>query len=201
MKKRETVLLGSLLLLLIAQVGVLVLVNLRPRPSTFVQHTPIPTLIPVLPVMAAKSDWQGGECRISALNLIGDWVQTGKSENDLFLFDSLNGDSCQGTFTTDVLPLFREPNLWYPGAIACASCHGEDLKLAAAHLSLVSYQAILAGANRNDSSASGEDILGSKDGWQKSKLYNQLFTRQMPFGRPANSPQEGPIVRVGKINK
>ena len=83
--------------------------------------------------------------------------------------------------------LFKEANLWYSGALACASCHNADLTKASAQLNLSDYQGILAGSRRTSPDAKGNDILGGGN-WEQSKLYEVLITRKgqplaMPLGR------------------
>ncbi len=171
--------------------------------------TPAPTAtriaIPPLATLPAASDRSQpvsltvGECRVEALDLIGAWVQANKPEKEDFPFKSLDGKDCTASFAADVLPLFTQPNIWYGGAIACSACHNADLANASAQMDLSSYAGILAGSRRADASAQGQDILGSGAGWEKSKLYQMIFTRAMPMGRPASSPQKGPVITVGKL--
>jgi len=39
-------------------------------------------------------------------------------------------------------------------------------------------------------------VLGGGN-WTESIMYQQLIDRQMPLGRPPNSPAKGPVVNVG----
>jgi len=162
--------------------------------------TPIPTLIPATlaaPAVAGQSLLVQGQCSVYALDLIGAWVKAGKAETASFTFIDEENRTCQATFARDVQPLFSEPNIWYPGAIACTTCHGSEFKLAPANLSLVDYQNILAGSRRSEANPPGQDILGDNQTWEKSRLYIQLFTKQMPVGRPSSSPARGPLIRAG----
>jgi len=163
-------------------------------------RTPIPTLIPAtLPVPQAAGG--GGavtaKCSITAVDLLGAWVTAGASESDPFDFTDVNGTLCQGTFSQDIIPLFRDANLWYSGALACASCHGSNIEAASARLDLSNYAGILAGAQRASTEAKGNDILGGGN-WEQSKLYEVLISRSMPLGLPADSPAKGPTVQAGK---
>jgi hypothetical protein len=162
-------------------------------------HTPIPTLVrATLPAPSSgqmQSVSEKGLCKITALDLIGAWVKAGKPESEPFPFKSDDGKDCLGKFSADVQPLFSEPNLWYQGAIACTACHGADVKVAAASMSLGSYAGLLAGSYRDAQGANGTDILSAD--WEKSTLYTKIFTRQMPVGRPPNSPQKGPTIMAG----
>lgn len=204
MKNRPLTLI--ILALFLFQVAILVLVNFNPfGPPKPVQFTPIPTLAPAtLPPLSAQSQQFNigkGECRITALDLMTAWVAAETPESDPFEFKSEDGLDCRAGFEQDVLPLFNQPNIWYAGAIACTTCHSQDTAKSAANLSLNSYQDILAGSRRTSPQQKGQDILKSKDGWERSILYIQLFTRQMPVGRPFDSPQKGPILRVGTIQR
>jgi hypothetical protein len=162
-------------------------------------HTPIPTLVrATLPVLSPQKEARAiqGECKIAALDLIGAWVQAGKPQSDPFDFKSADGKDCQGDFAADVQPLFNQPNLWFPGALACSACHGPDLQKSAAKMDLSTYEGILAGSRRSSPNAAGQDILAGP--WEKSRLYTMLFTRQMPIGRPPDSPAKGPEISAGK---
>jgi hypothetical protein len=165
--------------------------------------TPIPTLYPANMAAPTKSVSQGnynrGQCEIAALDLIAAWVQAGKPEQAAFDFQDTSGRTCQGTFETDVFPLFSEPNIWFSGAIACNACHNADLKNAPVNLSLANYTDILAGSHRTDLSQAGQDILGSGGPWEKSKLYFMITSHLMPVGRPASSPDKGPEIHVGSF--
>ncbi|NOZ00169.1 MAG: hypothetical protein GXP40_13365 [Chloroflexi bacterium] len=165
------------------------------------ERTPIPTLIPATLPVAQPGEGggaaQGAKCSVNGVDLIGAWVAAGSPEEDAFNFTDLNGAACQGTFSEDVKPLFTEANLWYPGALACSSCHGSDVEIASARLSLSSYAGIVAGSQRASAEAKGNDILGGGN-WEEATLYDVLYTsRTMPMGRPADSPPEGPVVFAG----
>ncbi|NMB86884.1 MAG: hypothetical protein GYA17_00910 [Chloroflexi bacterium] len=169
-----------------------------------VQRTPIPTLIPATavaaPVLYQQTNVIQGDCPIAALDLIGAWVTAGKPETDPFEFQGMDGSTCQGTFEDDIHPLFTVPNLWFTGAIACSSCHGPEVNQSAAQMDLSTYAGVLAGSRRESpDDPKGEDILGSDTSWEESKLYIQIFTRQMPMGRPIDSPQKGPTVHAGTL--
>ncbi len=165
-----------------------------------VERTPVPTLIPAtLPAPSGQTSPSGhGQCRVAALDLIGAWVKAGHPETDAFTFQAVDQSTCHGTYAADVQPLFSEPNLWFNGSIACASCHGENVANSAARMSLTSYAAILSGAGRQDQNSAGQNILDDgKGSWEKSQLYTMIFSRQMPMGRPADSPTNGPVILAG----
>lgn len=165
-------------------------------------RTPIPTLIPATlpaPKMGALPiSFGDGECKVAALDLIGAWVKAGKPQEKTFSFSSITNTECEGAFPNDIQPLFKQPNIWYAGAIACVTCHGEEVSQSPAGLSLVNYQNILSGSQRTDANSKGNDILGDDTTWEKSKMYIKIFTRQMPVGRPPTSPEKGPVINAGK---
>jgi hypothetical protein len=177
--------------------------------SAMVYRTPIPTLIPAtLPVQAL-----GGEpavfnkCQIAAVDLLGAWVSAGVPETDFFTFTDVKERSCEAVFARDVLPLFLESNLWYPGSLSCASCHQSDLAKALQNMDLSSYAGILAGSGRANGEPKGNDILGSGV-WEESLLYQMVYApdgksligRQiMPLGRTADVPANGPLIFAGQI--
>jgi hypothetical protein len=164
-------------------------------------QTAIPTLFPAALAaptrMVSQAGYGTGECEIAALDLIAAWVKAGKPEQPGFDFLDRNGLACQGTFSSDILPLFIQPNVWYSGATACASCHNADIKTAQVNLSLIDYANILAGSHRAESTSPGQDILGNSGPFEKSKLYFMITTHLMPVGRPPNSPDMGPNIHVG----
>jgi hypothetical protein len=171
------------------------------EPAAVGQRTPIPTLPrATLPPSTGSPQFGAGECRIAALTLIGSWVEADKPESEPFPFESISGDACQGTFDQDILPLFNQANIWYPGTVACTACHSEPLDRADARLDLSTHESILAGSRRESSEASGQDILGDGDSWEQSRLYIQIFTKQMPPRRPVTSPPEGPVIRTGELS-
>jgi len=163
-----------------------------------VARTPVPTLaaatLPAPDFSVASPTF--ARCRIAAVNLIGAWVSAGYSETDTFTFTDVDGKSCEANFTDDVQQLFLESSLWYPSALACASCHQPDMTVASAQMDLSSYQGMLMGSRRVDG-AQGNDIFGGGV-WENSLLYEMLYVRKyMPLGRPPEVPAEGPIVFAG----
>jgi hypothetical protein len=169
----------------------------RGRPV--VDATPIPTLAAAtLPASDFSiSNPSLDRCRIAAVDLIAAWVAAGYSDTEPFAFTDIDGASCQANFEEDVLPLFTEANLWFPGSLSCAACHQPDLKMASAQLDLSSYQGMLMGSLRTSQNAKGEDILGGGD-WERSKLYEVLYDQKTePLGRPPSLPAEGPVIFAG----
>ncbi len=203
MKNNSSLLTLTLFALLLLQAALLFLVFSPPPGPTVVSRTAIPPLrqatLPPANLTTYQNTLQTGECEIAALDLLAAWAAADAPELETFSFNSVDGKNCQTTYTDSVAVLFHEPNLWYGGAIACTSCHGDDVTRAAANLSLVDHASILSGSRRTDSQAKGQDILGLTGPWNQSKLYVQIFTRQMPIGRPFESPQAGPLIRVGTV--
>jgi hypothetical protein len=172
----------------------------RPPEPTPAGPTPIPTLIPVekgAPTRQLDKAASGVKCNIVALDLIGAWVKSGKPETAPFEFTSVEGKACAGTFASDVQPLFTTPNLWFSGAPACVTCHTSDVSEATANMSLGTYAGILAGSHRTDNNTPGDNVLGEANAWEQAKLYFMITTRQMPVGRPADSPEKGPVIQAG----
>jgi cytochrome c peroxidase len=162
-------------------------------------HTPIPTLIPAtLPAVGMGNvEVAEAKCTVTARTILSAWVSSGYHETDPFQFQDDNSNTCQATFT-DLKPLFTEANLWYSGALACASCHNSEIATTSANMDLSSYAGILAGGKRSSPEVKGEDILGGGV-WEQSKLYDMLFVKQqMPFGRPPGAVvQDGPTIQAG----
>ena len=174
--------------------------NCRQGGRARLAHTPIPTLNPAGLAANALSypvELESENCSVMAEALLSAWVTAGFSEKDYFNFVDANNTDCAATFV-DLQPLFTQGNLWYPGALACSSCHNADLGAASAQLDLSSYAGILAGSRRTAGSAQGEDILGNGN-WEASRLYQVLFVlKQMPPGRPADASLEaGPMLYAG----
>ncbi len=164
-------------------------------------HTPISTLVQAtlqdngVPFSSASSP---EACTVSAAALLSAWVTAGSPETQPFPFTDANNVACQGTFA-DVQPLFSESNLWYPGALACTSCHNAGLSSAAsAQLDLSSFAGVQAGSHRSSGGTSGVNILGAGN-WQSSRLNQVLFVlREMPYGRSTNAvPEAGPTLLAG----
>jgi hypothetical protein len=162
--------------------------------------TPIPTLIP-----ASHSEAQMGagatefnKCQVAAADLIGAWVTAKSPETEPFAFTDVSGKSCEGTFASDIQPLFVENGLWYANAIGCVSCHNGDLTERSAGLDLTSYAAIQMGSGRADANAKGADILGGGN-WESSKLYAVLVKQGLvAAGHSADTPAATLVLFVGQ---
>lgn len=175
--------------------------------------TPIPTLPAATfpaPKVGADAVAARPTCRIAAVNLIGEWVKAGASENEAFTFTDVNSKKCTATFKDDVQKLFVTSNLWYSGAQACITCHFSDVKKATMFMDLSSYAGIIAGSQRKDGQPKGNDILGGGD-WDKALLHKMLYAPNgktqldpvrpaMPLGRSALNPPieaDGPLISAG----
>ena len=161
-------------------------------------RTPVPTLaaatLPAPDFSVAAPSF--ARCRIAAVDLIGAWVSAGYSDTETFTFTDVDGKACEANFKDDVQKLFLESNLWYPGALACASCHQSDMTVASAQFDQSSYEGMLMGSRRVDG-AKGNDVFGGGI-WEESLLYENLYVKKyMPLGRPPEVPAEGPIVFAG----
>lgn len=185
----QKILYGVLVLFII---GILVyigfistLAGAKPAP----ERTPIPTLIAATlpaPQVAAGP----AKCAVRAVDMFASWINSGYPETEPFDVVSQDGSLCTASFKVDVLPVFNEANLWYPGAPACTTCHNTTLAATGAQMDLSSYSGILAGSRRASPDAKGNDILGGGN-WEQSLLYEVLITRRgqalaMPLGRPVD---------------
>jgi mono/diheme cytochrome c family protein len=164
-------------------------------------HTPIPTLAPAaIPTQAAAVPTAArAVCSVTARDLLNTWVSAGYTETQSFTFRDINENICQAAFA-DVITLFTQLGLWYPGVLACDACHNSDVSIAAAGLDMSSYSGILAGARRTSSVSQGVDILGGGN-WGRSILNQQLFVYQlMPFGAPPGAlSAAGPTIQAGAL--
>jgi len=174
----------------------------------FVARTPVPTLaaatLPAPDFSIAAPTFE--RCSIAAVDLLGAWVSAGYSDTEKFTFTDIDGKTCEGNFTRDVQPLFLESNIWYPGSLSCSSCHTPDLATAFMNMNLSTYEGILAGSQRANGEAQGNDILGGGD-WEQSLLYQMLYAPNgtttigrpaMPLGRPMDVPAKGPVIFAGE---
>jgi hypothetical protein len=135
-------------------------------------------------------------CRVHAVDLLGAWVTAGKPEQESFAFTDATGRACQGTFEADILPLFAQANLWYPGALSCRTCHGADVNTSYARMDLSSYAGILAGSGRESVDKQGDDILGAGQ-WEDATLFEKLTKGEMPPNGPAGLDPRGPLIAAG----
>jgi hypothetical protein len=166
-------------------------------------RTSIPTLIPATlpPPQIGKVAVFKPKCRVAATELLKEWINSGYPETDPFQFTDADGKACTATYTDDVTILFHEANIWYSGALPCASCHNADVAKAQANMDLSTYEGILMGSRRIPADAKGNDILGGGV-WDQSKLHEVLIARKgqplaMPLGRPVDMDAEKVFVFAG----
>ncbi len=142
-------------------------------------RTPVPTLIPRAGInpLGGGDTTEFDQCQVLAADLIGAWATAGHPATEPFPFTDLDGQSCQGTFTEDIQPLFVENSIWFPGSLGCISCHNAELSDRSRGLDLSSYEAILLGTRRVQGSTSpGTDIFGRGE-WENSILHEVLFNQ------------------------
>lgn len=162
-------------------------------------RTPIPT-VGHAPIPAMVSQDTSGKCQVRALDLLGAWVTAGASETEPFAFNDVNGNTCEGSFSEDIHPLFAEANIWSPGSSSCDSCHSADLaKTSAAKLDLTTYAGILAGSQRESADVKGTDILGGGN-WESSLLYEYTYAHPALRTGHGDAPSNGPLVFAGKAS-
>jgi hypothetical protein len=171
------------------------------RAAPLVVRTPIPTLIPVKqgssPMESSSAEFN--QCEIAAADLVGAWVSAGSSPTGVFPFTDGNGQSCEGSYSVDIVPLFVENNLWSSRAIGCVSCHNSDLSARSGGLDLTSYDAMRLGAGRVDANAKGSDIFGGGN-WKASSLYNVLVNQGLvAAGHSAETPAKTVILYAGNV--
>ncbi len=173
--------------------------NCSPVAQPAIVHTSVPTLIPAsLPNQVSGTQVVAeAVCTLPARELLQIWVTAGSKQDNSFGFLDQSKSICIGSFA-NILPLFTQPNLWYPGAPACDACHNSNLSSAAANLDLSSYQGILAGGKRTSPVGKGEDILGGGV-WESSLLNKVLFIYQTmpPAAPPGALSVDGPTVIAG----
>ncbi len=118
-------------------------------------------------------------CEVTAVSLIGAWVDAGVPEGD-FPFESLNGEACTGDFAADVLPLFTTEDVWFEGSQACTECHFDNSEDSRHEMDLSSYEGIMRGGDVL-SEPPGVQIVIPGD-WSNSKLRARLRNNRMPPG-------------------
>ena len=155
--------------------------------------------------MAAGSAMVGeGECEVTAVDLLGAWVEAGSPELDAFAFAALDGAECSGTFDADIQPLFTTNGLWFEGAQACTGCHFANSENSYHEMDLSSYEGIMIGGDAL-SEPPGVPILGQSEfgatdyDWAHSKLRGRLRNNRMPPGWEFDITEEnrdGPTLDV-----
>jgi len=148
---------------------------------------PPPTQAPEETQPAPVILFPDGGAAVKAVDVIGYWVDAGAPEFDPFDYIGIDGNTYQGTFEVDILPLFTTNNLWYEGSQACTGCHFANSENSYHEMDLGTYAGILAGGDVL-SEPPGVPILGhSAPGatdfnWDTSKLRARLRNNRMPPG-------------------
>ncbi len=138
-----------------------------------------------------------GECEVTAVDLIGAWVDAGASDTAAFSFTAADGSTCQGTFAEEILPLFTQPGIWFENSPSCNSCHNGNTETSLHEMDLNTYEGIMKGADVL-SDPPGAPILVAGD-WHASKLRDRLRNNRMPPGMPfdiTTTNRNGPCVEV-----
>ncbi len=139
-----------------------------------------PLFIQTSAYAAAPDEMQAaGECAVTAVSLIGAWVNAGAAEGS-FPFTATDGQLCTGDFSTDVLPLFSTDNIWFEGSEACTNCHFDNSEDSRHEMDLSSLEGILRGADAL-SEPPGVPVVVPGD-WENSKLRARLRDNRMPPG-------------------
>ncbi|MFQ5434852.1 MAG: hypothetical protein ACE5FD_08245, partial [Anaerolineae bacterium] len=135
----------------------------------------------------AVSASSGNGAAIKAVDLLEAWVNAGASEQDAFDYVGFDGNTYQGSFETDVLPLFTTKGIWYDGSRSCDSCHFANSAASAHEMDLSSYEGIMTGGDAL-SDPPGVPLLGQSEfgdtdyNWGDSKLRGRLRNNRMPPG-------------------
>ncbi|MBK7894359.1 MAG: c-type cytochrome [Anaerolineaceae bacterium] len=136
---------------------------------------------------------------VSAVALIGAWVDAGAPDGDFAWMDT-DGTEHNGSFETDVLPLFTTEDAWFAGSQACTECHFDNSEDSRHEMDMSSYAGIMLGGDVL-SSPPGVAIVLPGD-WDNSKLRSRLRNNRMPPGWEFDieeTNRDGPIVTVGSL--
>ena len=157
------------------------------------------------PVVAQddEDDDEGIGAAAYAVDLIGAWVEGG-APNGEFDYVGQDGNTYQGTFDVDILPLFTQSSIWGPNTMACTSCHYANSEESYHEMNLSSYEGIRAGVDVLEDppggSLLGESSPGAGDfDWENSELRHRLRDNRMPAHAPFiidESNRDGPLLDV-----
>jgi hypothetical protein len=122
-----------------------------------------------------------------AVDLIGYWVEGGAPETGTFEYTGIDGNTYEGTFDTDIQPLFTENNLWFEGQQACIGCHFANTENSYHEMDLSNYTGIMSGGDVLSDPPGvplfGQSEVGASDfDWDHSKLRGRLRNNRMPPG-------------------
>jgi hypothetical protein len=178
MKPHGLLIAGGILLISIAALASCATPTPEPTPTP---TPPPPTATPT----TAPVDESGAAAH--AVDLIAEWVEAGAPEAEPFDYTGIDGNTHEGAFETDILPLFTTSNVWFEGAPACTACHFDNSETSYHELNLSSHAGILTGADSLEAPP-GEPILGESSpgagdfDWDHSKLRARLRNNRMPPG-------------------
>ncbi len=149
--------------------------------------SPTPTQPPPPPTEIAIDLPQGAGAAAKAVDLLAAWVDAGAPETDPFDYIGVDGNSYQGLFAVDILPLFTESDLWYEGAQACTGCHFANSEASYHEMDLSTYEGIMLGGDVLSAPPGtpilGQSAIGATDyDWAHSKLRARLRDNRMPPG-------------------
>lgn len=142
-----------------------------------------------------------------AVDLLDAWVSAGAPEMDPFDYTGQDGNTYQGTFEADVLPLFTTSGVWDPGAPACISCHFANSEESFHEMNLGSYEGIRLGGDVL-SEPPGVSLLGESTvmagdfDWDSAKLRHRLRDNRMPPGSLfdiTEGNRDGPTLTVNGV--
>ncbi|MBK8986766.1 MAG: c-type cytochrome [Chloroflexi bacterium] len=196
MRKRSNWLFGIGLMITLVIAMVAIFVTPLTAASTESKRT---TAVPAHTVsLSSVAQSTKGQCEVTAVDLIGAWVDAGAPESVPFPFTAEDDADCSGLFATDILPLFTTEDAWFPGSQACTECHFEISPDSRHEMDLSSYAGILTGADAL-SSPPGAPIILPGD-WQNSVLRARLRNNRMPPDwefEIEETNRDGPLLTLG----
>ena len=128
------------------------------------------------------------------VKLLEAWVKDG-APNGAFAYTDLSGNSANGTFNTDILPIFTTDEVWGEDTAACTSCHFDGTEDSSHEMDLSSYAGLMAGGDVISKAPGvplfGQSKIGATDyDWGHSKMKGRLRNNRMPPGVEFNMADE-----------
>ena len=212
MKKQSLILVLLLLIaaMLIAGCGAPATLTVEPSPVSGEDTKMEATAEPSAPEPDTASETEDmetdmGGAAAKAVDLIGAWTDAGASETGEFDYTGVDGNTYQGTFEVDVLPLFTTNGLWFDGAQACSGCHFANSENSYHEMDLSTYAGLMVGGDAISAPPGvplfGQSEFGATDfDWDHSKLRGRLRNNRMPPGWEFDITEEnrdGLCVEVG----
>ncbi len=122
---------------------------------------------------------------IKAVDLMAAWVEAG-APNGSFTYEDMSGNSANGTFDGDVLPLFTTDGVFGEDTASCTSCHFDNSEDSYHEMDLSSYAGMMKGADVNEQPP-GVPLFGQSMGvgktdfdWGHSKMKERMRNNRMP---------------------